>query len=119
MICGVILIIVGKLGSLKTNKDMNNNKQLLKVGDKLEALDCHKEEHGLEYVTITSINEEKKVYHWEAKLNWEIGGKLHSGYYFHEAKAYKEKSLTDFINNQQDLNPEYQKIISDNFNDLI
>lgn len=68
---------------------MKNNKQLLKVGDKLEALDYHKEEHGLEYVTITSINEEKKVYHWEAKLNWEIGGKLHSGYYFDEAKAYK------------------------------
>lgn len=62
-----------------------------KVGDKLEALDYHKEEYGIDYVTITSINEENKVYHWEVELKWEFGGTLSSGYYFHEAKAYKPK----------------------------
>jgi hypothetical protein len=61
-----------------------------KVGDKLKALDFDKEEYGLEYVTITSINEEKKVYHWEADdVTFGLGGKMHSGYYFHEAKEYK------------------------------
>lgn len=53
----------------------------LKIGDKLKASEYNKEQYGLEYVTITSINEEKKVYHWEADWN---GGKIHSGYFFHE-----------------------------------
>lgn len=60
-------------------------------GDKLEALDWHKEEHGLEYVTITGINQKTKVYYWEADLKWELGGKLSSGYYFKDAIAYKPK----------------------------
>lgn len=59
-----------------------------KVGDKLEAGEYDKEQYGLKYVTITSINEETKVYHWDAKCEW---GKIHSGYFFHEAKEYKEK----------------------------
>jgi len=64
-----------------------------KVGDRLKALDFDKEEYGLEYVTITSINEKKKVYHWEAdEMIFGLGGKIHSGYYFHEAKEYKEIS---------------------------
>jgi hypothetical protein len=68
-----------------------NNEIKFKVGDKLEALDYDKEEYGLKYVTITSINEEKKVYHWEASNNlFDISGKLSSGYFFHEAKEYKE-----------------------------
>lgn len=67
-----------------------NNEIKFKVGDKLEALDYDKEEYGLKYVTITSINEETKVYHWEASNVFDIGGKLSSGYFFHEAKEYKE-----------------------------
>ena len=70
-------------------KLIHNKEMEFTFGDKLEALDWHKEEHGIEYVTITGINQKTKVYYWEADLNWEIGGKLHSGYYFHEAKAYK------------------------------
>jgi len=61
-----------------------------KIGDKLEAIDYDKEEYGLKYVTITSINEETKVYHWEAdEVMFGLGGKIHSGYYFHEAIEYK------------------------------
>lgn len=52
-----------------------------KIGDKIPASQWDKEEYGLEWVTITSINEERKVYHWEAP--WGTG-KIHSGYYFHE-----------------------------------
>lgn len=117
-----------------------------KVGDKLEASDYVKEELGIEYVTITSINEENKVYHWEAELKWEIGGTVSSGYYFHEAKPYtttareynspiiqelmdeitpeemqatEVRMLRELIHNQHDLDPEFGKIISDNFDDLI
>lgn len=61
-----------------------------KVGDQLQALDWDKEQWGLDYVTITSINEDTKVYHWEADdVVLGLGGKMHSGYYFHEAKEYK------------------------------
>jgi hypothetical protein len=67
-------------------------KQDFKVGDKLEALDWHKEEYGLEFVTITSINEKNQVYHWVADdVITGLGGKIHSGYYFHEAKEYKNE----------------------------
>ena len=68
------------------------NKPKFKIGDKLEALDYYKEEYGLKYVTITSINKDNKVYHWEADdVITGLGGKIHSGYYFHEAKAYKDE----------------------------
>ena len=68
---------------------MNNIE--FKVGDKLEAIDYDKEEYNLEFVTITSINEKNKVYHWVADdLITGLGGKIHSGYYFHEAKEYKK-----------------------------
>jgi hypothetical protein len=70
-----------------------------KVGDRLEALDFDKEEYGLEYVTITSINEEKNIYHWVSDdVIFELGGKIHSGYFFHEAKEYK-KRLESYENN--------------------
>lgn len=69
----------------------NSTKPKFKVGDKLEATVYDDELYELKYVTITSINMENKVYHWEADLDWELGGKVHSGYYFHEAKAYKPK----------------------------
>ena len=72
-------------------KLIHNEEMKFTFGDKLEALDWHKEEHGLEYVTITGINQKTKVYYWEADLKWELGGKLSSGYYFHEAIAYKPK----------------------------
>lgn len=62
-----------------------------KVGDKLEANEFDREEYGYEYVTITSINKENKIYHWVADdVKFGLGGKIHSGYFFHEAKQYKD-----------------------------
>lgn len=62
-----------------------------KVGDKLEALDWHKDEYGLKYVTITSINEDTEVYHWVAnETKFDLGGKISSGYFFKDAIEYKE-----------------------------
>ncbi len=74
----------------KTRLEMEAMIPKFKVGDKLKAIDYDREEYGLEYVTITSINEEKQVYHWEAdEVMFDIGGKIHSGYFFHEAIEYK------------------------------
>jgi hypothetical protein len=74
----------------KINNEMEAMIPKFKVGDKLKAIDYDREEYGLEYVTITSINEEKQVYHWEAdEVMFDIGGKIHSGYFFHEAIEYK------------------------------
>ena len=74
----------------KINKEMEAMIPKFKVGDKLEALYHHKEEYGLKYVTITSVNEEKQVYHWEARgYILDIVGKISSGYFFHEAIEYK------------------------------
>lgn len=64
---------------------MNNKFQ---VGDKLKASEYDKEEYGLEFVVITSINEENQVYHWEAPEPY-LGGTIHSGYFFNEAKLYE------------------------------
>ena len=61
------------------------------VGDKLEALSLDKEEYGIDYVTITSINEENQVYHWESKNPYGFGGKVCSGYYFADSKLYKSE----------------------------
>lgn len=61
-----------------------------KIGDKLEASQFDREHHDLEWVVITSINEENEVYHWEADEKF-LGGKIHSGYFFSEAKLYKEQ----------------------------
>jgi hypothetical protein len=75
----------------KINMEMEAMIPKFKVGDKLGALDYHKEEYGLKYVTITSVNEEKQVYHWEAdEVMFDIGGKISSGYFFHEAIEYKD-----------------------------
>lgn len=71
----------------KTISELGLNKPQFKVGDRLEANDYCKEQYGFEYVTITDINEETKVYYWEADWN---GGVMHSGYFFSEAKEYKE-----------------------------
>lgn len=62
---------------------------MFKIGDKLEAEEHHKEEFNLDYVTITSINKKTKVYHWEAPLCF---GKLCSGYFFKNAKLYKDET---------------------------
>ena len=58
------------------------------VGDKLKASDYDKEHHGLEFVTITSINEEDGVYYWVAPEPY-LGGKIHSGYFFEDAVSYE------------------------------
>jgi len=59
-----------------------------KVGDKLKASEFDKDEYGIEFVTITSINEENGVYHWEAPEPF-FGGKIHSGYFFNESELYE------------------------------
>jgi len=61
-------------------------KSKFKVGDRLQAIEFDKEQYGIGYVTISSINEETGVYHWVADWN---GGVIHSGYFFNEAKLYK------------------------------
>jgi len=67
------------------------NEVRFKVGDKLKASDYDKEMCGLEFVVITSINQEKKVYHWESKDGiFDLGGKIQSGYFFHEAVSYRD-----------------------------
>jgi len=60
-----------------------------KIGDKLKASEFDSEEYGLEFVTITSINEENQVYHWKATYPL-LGGTIHSGYFFNEAESYEE-----------------------------
>jgi hypothetical protein len=71
----------------KAIKELDLDEPKFKVGDRLEADDYCKEQYGLEYVTITDLNKETKVYYWEADWN---GGVIHSGYFFSEAKEYKE-----------------------------
>ena len=46
-----------------------------KVGDRLQAIEFDKEQYGIEYVTISSINEGTGVYHWVTDWN---GGVIHS-----------------------------------------
>lgn len=58
------------------------------VGDKLKASDFDRSNYGIKFVIITSINLTNKVYHWEANFQ---GGKIHSGYFFNEAKKYSNK----------------------------
>jgi hypothetical protein len=84
----------------KTRLEMEAMIPKFKVGDKLKAIDYDREEYGLEYVTITSINEEKQVYHWEAdEVMFDIGGKISSGYFFHEAIEYKDEvDIGEMIN---------------------
>jgi hypothetical protein len=62
---------------------------MFKIGDRLVADDYHKEEFGVEFVTITSINLKNKVYHWECPGY--LGGKVHSGYFFHQAVKWIPK----------------------------
>lgn len=61
-----------------------------KIGDRLEAMTWDKVQHGIEYVTITDINEETEIYHWEAPERY-FGGKIHSGYRFEDAKRHISK----------------------------
>jgi hypothetical protein len=70
---------VKKIDSLLETK--TNNSIKYKVGDKLVASDFDKELYGIEWVSITSINKETGVYHWETDFN---GGKMVSGYFFKE-----------------------------------
>jgi hypothetical protein len=62
---------------------------MFKIGDRLVIDDYHKEELGVEFVTITSINLENEVYHWECADVY-LGGRVHSGYYFHQAAISDE-----------------------------
>ena len=58
-----------------------------KVDDLLEASEYDKMNYNINCVRITSINYQTEVYHWEA-VDFKLGGKLHSGYFFNEAKKY-------------------------------
>ena len=62
-----------------------------KVGDKLKASDFDKEQYGIEYVTITSINRDTQVYYWVARLDI---GKVHSGYFWKDVILYREKQTS-------------------------
>jgi len=67
---------------------------MFKIGDKLKASDFDKDQYGIEYVTITSINEKNQVYHWEAPA---YGGTVHSGYFFKDAVLYDdEEDISDW-----------------------
>lgn len=68
-----------------------------KVGDRLKAIEFDRSMYGIDFVTITSINEKEKVYHWvaEESENLQISGKIHSGYFFHEAVEYDEDEWGD------------------------
>ena len=58
------------------------------IGDKLVASEFDSELYGLEFVTITDINREDEIYHWEASA---LGGVMHSGYRFSEAVRWIPK----------------------------
>jgi len=60
-----------------------------KIGDKLKALPWHQEQYELKFVTITEINEETQIYHWEAPEPY-FGGIIYSGYSFNESELYEE-----------------------------
>jgi hypothetical protein len=80
--------IGGDRGRPKPKDTPISNKYLYNVGDKLKADDLHREEYGIEYVTITSINRDTQVYYWIAQLDM---GKVHSGYFWKDAILYREK----------------------------
>ena len=60
---------------------------MFKIGDKLVAIEFDRE-YGLEFVTITEINVENEIYHWEASA---LGGVIHSGYRFSDAVRWIPK----------------------------
>ena len=64
-------------------------KSQFKIGNKLIANEFEKEQYGIEFVTITSINEVGQVYLCEAEWN---GEKIYSGHFFNDAKEYKDNS---------------------------
>ena len=63
---------------------------LFEIGDKLVADEHLKDEHGIEYVEITGVNYESRVYYWKADMNWG-GGVMLSGTPFHCAEKYIQK----------------------------
>jgi len=80
--------IGGDRGRPKPKETPISNKYVYNVGDKLKASDFDKEQYGIEYVTITSINRDTQVYYWVAQLSM---GKVHSGYFWKDAILYREK----------------------------
>lgn len=79
--------IGGDRGRPKPKDTPISSKYVYNVGDKLKASDFDKEQYGIEYVTITSINRNNQVYHWEVQLNM---GKVHSGYFWKDAILYDD-----------------------------
>lgn len=61
----------------------------MKVGDKLKALEFHRDMIETDYVTITGVDVERAVYFWEAKNKGK--GKVKSGYFFKEAVKHEEE----------------------------
>lgn len=58
------------------------------IGERLVAIEFDRELYGLEFVTITEINGEDEIYHWEASG---LGGVIHSGYRFSESERWIPK----------------------------
>jgi hypothetical protein len=60
------------------------------IGDRLRANEFDRENYDLTWVTITEIDEENEVYHWQAEEPL-TGDMIHSGYFFPDAVEYDEK----------------------------
>ena len=63
---------------------------LFEVGDKLVSDQHLKEDFGIEYVEITGVNYNTKIYYWQAAMNWDgvFVGLMISGTPFHCAEKY-------------------------------
>ena len=61
-----------------------------RVGDRLRANEFDRENYDLTWVTITEIDEENEVYHWQAEEPL-TGDAIHSGYFFPDAVEYDER----------------------------
>jgi hypothetical protein len=60
------------------------------IGDRLRANEFDRENYDLTWVTITEIDEENEVYHWQAEEPL-TGDAIHSGYFFPDAVKYDER----------------------------
>ena len=61
---------------------------IFEIGVRLVAIEFDRELYGLEFVTITEINIEDEIYHWEASC---LGGVIHSGYRFSDSERWIPK----------------------------
>lgn len=63
---------------------------MFEIGDKLLPTREDKERYGVDFVTITEINENSKIYNWKAPSNILHGTYVYSSYYFKDAILYEK-----------------------------